>query len=116
MGLIDLILFPLYVLIFHLIFSARRKRMADPILKKYHKQGFWIKVLGTLAFTVFHTLVSPGNDSTGLYYAEGINIARMIRADFSNIKLILMAGKDFDQTLLANPFNEGYFRSESNFF
>jgi len=112
----DLILFPLYVLMFFLFFSWRRKKIEDPLLKKYHKQGFWIKVFGTLAFTVFHTIVSPGNDSTGLYYAEGINIARMISQDLSNIKLILISGKDFDQTLLINPFNGGYFKSESNFF
>ena len=105
MGLADLILFPLYVIIFHLFFSWRRKRIEDPILKKYHKQGFWIKVAGTAAFTFFHTKISPGNDSTGLYYAEGINIAKMISADFSNIKWIFMAGKDFDQSLLINPFN-----------
>ena len=116
MGFIDLILFPLYVLLFHLFFSWRRRRIDDPVLKKYHKQGFWIKVLGALAFTFFHTVVSPGNDSTGLYYVEGINIAKMISADFSNIKWIFMPGAEFDQTLLFDPFNEGYFRSESNYF
>ncbi len=115
MGLTDLILFPFYVLAFSLFFSWRRKRLEDPLLKKYHRQGFWIKVLGTVAFTFFHTKVSPGNDSTGLYYAEGINIARMITADLDNIKLIFMAGRDFDQSLLINPHNEGYFRSESNY-
>jgi hypothetical protein len=115
MGLTDLILFPFYVLAFSLFFSWRRKRLEDPLLKKYHRQGFWIKVLGAIAFTFFHTKVSPGNDSTGLYYAEGINIARMITADLENIKLIFMAGKDFDQSLLINPHNEGYFRSESNY-
>ncbi|MBC7888518.1 MAG: hypothetical protein H7Z13_11615 [Ferruginibacter sp.] len=40
----------------------------------------------------------------------------MISADFSNIKWILMTGKDFDQTLLFNPYNAGYFMSESNYF
>lgn len=116
MGLIDFILFPLYVLLFHLFFSARRKRITDPVLKKYHKRGFWIKVAGTIAFTVFHTLVSPGNDSTGLYFNEGINIAQLISQDNTNIKWIFSSGADFDQSLLFNPFNEGYFRSESNYF
>jgi hypothetical protein len=76
MGLIDFILFPLYVLVFHLIFLARRKRIQDPVLKKYHKQGFWIKVFSTVAFTIFNVYLSPG-DSTGLYYNEGINIAKL---------------------------------------
>lgn len=116
MGLIDLILFPLYILIFHLFFSWRRKYIKDPILKKYHKQGFWIKVFGAFAFTIFHGLISPYNDSTGLYYAEGININHLISNDFSNVKLIFMQGKNFDQNLLVDPGNQGYFRSESNYF
>ena len=116
MGFIDLILFPLYLLLFNLFFSWRRKYITDPVLKKYHKQGFWIKVTGTLAFTIFHTVFSPGNDSTGLYYTEGVNIARLISADFSNIKLIMMPGTEFDQTLLFDPYNSGYFRNDSNFF
>ena len=115
MGLTDLILFPLYVLAFHLFFSSRRKHIEDPVLKKYHKQGFWIKVVGTIAFTFFHTKISPGNDSTGLYFAEGINIAKMITADFDNIKWLFVHGRDFDQSLLINPYNEGYFGSESNY-
>ncbi|MEP7106621.1 MAG: hypothetical protein ABI760_01540 [Ferruginibacter sp.] len=105
----------MYVLIFNLIFSARRKRIEDPVLKKYHRQGFWIKVFSTVAFTIFNVYLSPG-DSTGLYYTEGINIAKLISHDASNLKWIFSAGADFDQTLLFDPFNEGYFRSESNYF
>ena len=116
MGLIDLILFPAYVLLFHLFFYWRRKKIADPVLKKYHRQGFWIKVAGTLAFTLFHGLVNPANDSTGLYFDEGINIAKLILADASNTRWLFMKGVDFDQSLLFNPYNEGYFRSESNYF
>ena len=116
MALTDFILFPVYVLLFHLFFKSRRKKIEDPLLKKYHQQGFWIKVIGAIAFTIFHGIISPGNDSVDLYYTEGINIAKMIKADFSNINMMFMAGKDFDQTLLANPFNGGYFRGESNYF
>lgn len=115
MGLTDLILFPFYVLAFQLFFSWRRKRLKDPLLKKYHKQGFWIKVIGTIAFTFFHTRVSPGNDSTGLYFAEGINIAKLIIGNFDHINLLFIQGQDFDQSLLLNPNNQGYFRSESNY-
>ena len=115
MELKDLILFPLYVLLFHIFFMWRRRRIEDSLLKKYHKQGFWIKVLGTIAFTIFYTRFSSG-DSTDLYFAEGVNIAKMISNDFSNVKWMLVAGKDFDQSLLSNPYNQGYFSSESNFF
>ncbi len=115
MGLIDFILFPLFVFLFHLIFSKRRKRINNDVLKKYHKQAFWIKVFGTVAFTIFSVYISPG-DSTSLYYTEGINIARLISQDASNIKLIFSSGANFDETLLFNPFNQGYFISESNYF
>lgn len=116
MGLIDFILFPLYVLLFHLIFSWRRKHIKDPLLKRYHKQGFWIKVFGALCFTIFHGVISPGNDSISLYYNEGIHIANLIIEDASNIQLIFSSGADFDQSLLFNPLNKGYFSSESNYF
>ena len=116
MGLIDFILFPLYVLLFHLIFSWRRKRIDDPLLKKYHRQGFWIKVVGTIAITIFYTLISPGNDSINLYYNEGVNITKLIAEDRSNIKWLFLPGAEFDQSLLTTPYNQGYFSSESNFF
>ncbi len=116
MELIDVILFPLYVLLFHLIFSWQRKRIKDPLLKKYHKQGFWIKVFGALCFSIFHGIISPGNDSISLYYDEGIHITKLILEDLSNIQLIFSPGADFDQSLLFNPYNKGYFGSESNYF
>lgn len=115
MGLQDLILFPLYVLFFYLFFGSRRKKLVDPQLKKYHAQGFWIKVLSTLAFTIFNVYISPG-DSLGLFYAEGLNIGRMILRDFSNIRLLFIPGTEFDQSQLFNSLNEGYFNSQSNYF
>jgi len=89
--------------------------MQDPWLKKYHKQAFWIKVASTLAFTFFYTVLTTG-DTTVLYYAEGINITKLILKDISNIKLLFIKGVDFDQNLLANSLNRGYFKSESNYF
>ncbi|MBL0357508.1 MAG: hypothetical protein IPP72_11795 [Chitinophagaceae bacterium] len=114
-GLIDIILFPLYVALFALLFAARRKRIKDPVLKKYHRNGFWIKVFSALAYIIFSTFLAKV-DSTYLYYPEGINIAKLILKDFTNIKLLFISGKDFDPNLLADTFNKGYFSSESNFF
>lgn len=114
MGLIDLILFPLYVLFFSLVFSARRKRIEDPVLKKYHLYGFWIKIFSTIAFIIYSVLLK--GDSMSLYYPEGINIAKLIIKDVSNINLLFMPGKEFDENLLADSFNRGYFSSESNYF
>ena len=113
MGLVDLILFPFYVLFFSLVFSARRKRIEDPVLKKYQLYGFWIKVLSTIAFIIYSVLFK--GDSMSLYYPEGINIAKLIIKDFSNIKLLFTPGKEFDENLLADSFNRGYFSSESNY-
>lgn len=89
--------------------------MTDPLLQKYQLQGFWIKVFSTVAFTIFSYYISPG-DSAGIYFGEGSNIFHLILKDPANIKLIFQAGKDFDDNLLADTFNSGYFKLESNYF
>lgn len=114
MGFIDLILFPLYVLFFYILFRVQRKRYKDPVLKKYHNQGFWIKVLGTIAFTIFNAYLSPG-DSVGLYHLEGRNIYHLIMNDSDNLKWLISKGADFDESLLKNIDNSGYFKAESNY-
>lgn len=113
--LIDIILFPLYVALFALFFSWRRKKITDPVLKKYHRIGFWIKVFSAFAYIIY-SLNLAKLDSVFLYYPEGINIAKLILKDISNIKLLFIPGQDFDTDLLADSFNKGYFKSESNFF
>lgn len=114
MGIFDFIVFPFYILLFAFIFSKLGQGYKDPILKKYHKQGFWIKVIACVAFTIFNAYVSPG-DSTGLYHDEGVNIHNLILHDFRNIDLLFSEGKNFDENLLRNPANAGYFKSPSNF-
>ena len=69
MGIFDFIVFPFYLLVFSFIFSRLRQNYKDPLLKKYHKQGFWVKVIACVAFTIFNAYISPG-DSTGLYHAD----------------------------------------------
>lgn len=113
--LIDIILFPLYVGLFALLFAARRKKIQDPLLKKYHRYGFWIKVFSALAYIIFSKFLAKV-DSTFLYYPEGLNIAKLIIKDVNNVKLLFISGKDFDPNLLSDTFNKGYFASESNFF
>jgi len=114
MGYTDFLYFPIYLLFFAFIFKGLRKNYKDPLLKKYHRQGFWIKVFGCIAFTIFNAYISPG-DSTGLYHQEGANIYHLIQKDFNNINLLFTDGKDFDETLLRDPFNAGYFKSPNNF-
>lgn len=113
--LADIILFPLYVGLFAFFFSVRRRRLKDPVLRRYHRNAFWLKVFSALAY-VFFSLFLAKLDSTYLYYPEGINITRLILKDFTNIKLLFIQGKDFDFNLLADSLNKGYFSSESNFF
>jgi len=114
MGFAEFILYPVYVALFYFLFSARRKNYNDPVLEFYHKQGFWIKALAVLPFTLFNTILSPG-DSFGLYYTEGANIFHLILKDASNIKWLYLPGPDFDQSLLKNSLNLGYFRAENNY-
>ena len=114
MGFLDFILFPVYVALFYFIFSARRKNYTDPVLKYYHKQGFWIKIVAVLAFTFFNTVLSVG-DSFLLFYTEGANICRMILQDSSQLKWLYLPSVEFDQALLKNPANTGYLLSENNY-
>ena len=114
MGYSDYLLFPFYLLFFTFLFKRLRKRYKDPVLIKYHKQGYWIKVIGCIAFTIFNVYLSPG-DSTGLYHREGENLFHLILKDASNLKWIFGKGIDFDQSLLKDPWNQNYFRAENNF-
>jgi hypothetical protein len=114
MGYGDLILFPLFLIVLSLYFRAIRNRYDDPLLRKYHRQGFWVKVLGCIAFFTYSVYLSPG-DSIGLYQKEGNNIYHMILQDAGNFHWLFQKGKFFDESLLKDPYNAGYFKSEANF-
>jgi hypothetical protein len=114
MGIFEFILYPFYIALFYFIFKAFRKSYTDPVLQYYHAQGFWIKTLIVLIFAFFNWKISPG-DSFVLYQTEGKNIYDLILKDSGNVKWIFMKGVDFDQSLLRDPWNNGYFRTESNF-
>ncbi len=115
MDVLDFIFFFIYVFLFYVIFAWRRKKLDDPLLRKYHKQGFWLKCLATFTYCIFVVYVSPG-DTNGLYYPEGVNIAKMIMSNPSKISLITHAGSEFDESLLLDIANSGYFSEESNFW
>ncbi|MEY2917926.1 MAG: hypothetical protein RIS73_1640, partial [Bacteroidota bacterium] len=114
MGIFELLLFPFYVAFFYFIFKAFRKNYTDPVLKYYHLQGFWIKSLIVVVFAFFNWKISLG-DSFVLYQTEGKNIYDLALKDFSNMKWVFMKGEFFDESLLRDPWNKGYFRSEANF-
>jgi hypothetical protein len=114
MGYGDLILFPVFLLILSLFFRAIRNTYDDPLLKKYHRQGFWVKVLGCIAFFTYSVYLSPG-DSIGLYQKEGNNIYHLILNNPNHLQWLFQKGKYFDESLLKDPYNGGYFKSEANF-
>ena len=114
MGILDLVLYPVYVTFFYFIFKAFRKNNSNPVLKYYHNQGFWIKIFVVLVFAVFNWKISIG-DSFVLYQVEGKNLYDLILKDPANFKWIFSAAKDFDETLLKDPWNKGYLLGEANF-
>lgn len=114
MDFLDFIIFFIWVFIFHVFFSYRRKRYKRPVLKKYHRRGFWIKVMASLAYSMFVLYLSPG-DTTLLYYPEGVNIYRLILDDPSYFSILVQPAASFDQALLTDISNSGYFDHESNF-
>lgn len=114
MNYVDFLLFPVYVLIFWLYFRYCRKKIQDPILKKYHRSFFWVKTAATLAFALVNVYVLD-SDSFHLYYPEGNNLYHLILNNFSNIHFFFSEGKNFDTNLVSNPKNAGYFVNEGNF-
>ncbi|MEO7264380.1 MAG: hypothetical protein ABIW38_05675 [Ferruginibacter sp.] len=114
MGFLEIILFPVYVFIFYLFVTYKRKRTQDPLLKKYLVQGFWVKIISTIAITIFNWYISPG-DSVTLYYPEGVGIYRMILKDADNLKWLYLPGTDFDLSLAADSWNAGYFSNQGNY-
>ena len=114
MGYGDLILFPVFLIILSLFFRAIRNTYDDPLLKKYHRQGFWVKILGCIAFFTYSVYLSPG-DSIGLYQKEGNNIYHLILHDSNHLQWLFQKGKFFDESYLKDPYNGGYFKSEANF-
>jgi len=114
MTAIDIFLVPVYILMLYLFFRAKRRKYTDPLLQKYHKQGFWIKIFASLLFVLYYSYLTQG-DSTSLYQYEGNNLYRLILHNRNNFKYIFQSGKDFDPSLVKDRFNVGYFRDESNY-
>ena len=114
MDYVDLLLTPIYIFILYLFFRRIRKKYKDPLLQKYHRQGFWIKIFACILFILYYSYLTEG-DSTVLYQLEGNNLYHLILKNADNIKYIFHKGKDFDLSLVKAPGNEGYFREEGNF-
>jgi hypothetical protein len=113
MQLADIFLLPLYILLFYIFFRIKRKKY-DELLRKYHRQGFWIKILASVLFVVYYSYFTLG-DTTALYQHEGNNLFHLILKNGSNFKYLFKSGKNFDLSLVDNPYNKGYFREEGNF-
>jgi len=114
MDIFDFLLFPAYVGLFYFFFKHRKGHLEDPLLQQYFMRGYWAKVAGCVAFTIFNTYVSQG-DSIGVYQPEGAYIYHQILNDFSNIKLLVTPAANYDDSLLYDYYNTGTLKSESNF-
>lgn len=114
MAPVDLLLIPIYVMFFYFFFKGKRKKFHDPLLKKYHLRGFWIKIIASILFILYYSYLTEG-DTTVLYQYEGNNLYHLILKDWHNAKYIFSRGKNFDLSLVSNPYNKGYFKSEGNF-
>lgn len=114
MTFLELILSPFYILLFFLYFKRTRSSLDNEILKKYHRQGFWIKITAVFLFVLYYTYLTTG-DSRDLYFTEGKNFYDLLLQDSSYWKYVFMKGKDFNETLISKPGSFGYFLQEGNF-
>lgn len=114
MTFLDFIVFFIYVFIFNAIFSAVRKKNADPQLRIYHRNAFWIKVFSCFVYSLFVLYISRG-DTSALYFPEGYNFYRLILKDPSNVSLLWSSAADFNEELLSSPDALGYLKDDSNY-
>ena len=114
MDFLDFIVFFIWVFIFYLIFSIKRRKFENEELKKIHRRAYILRVISSMAYSLFILYISPG-DSTTLYFPEGINIQHLILKDFSNISILFLPSSSFDQSLLTTFSNLNYFNHEGNF-
>lgn len=110
----DLLLTPLFIILLYFIFKRIRNKYDDQILKKYHRQAFWVKMIGSCFFIIFYGFIT-GGDSTSLYHTEGKNLYLLILRDAQNIEYLFKPGSEFNLHLVKNSANKGYFGGEANF-
>jgi hypothetical protein len=116
MDIVDYLLFPFYVLAFFFLVKYRLKKNADPVLRKFYKRAFWIRVVSCFAFSIFLIYISPG-DSFGTYYGEALNIYKQSLNDVSVIgKMIFTSAKNIDESLFSKDIGGAIvFADENNY-
>lgn len=111
----DIVLFPVYIALFYYLLKKIKGKATDPVLQLYLTRGFWVRVIGCLAFTVFNTYLSPG-DSISVFFPESVNLHQLIGKDIGNFdKVFFTAASNIDGTLLLDPGNEVIFNTENNY-
>ena len=110
----DLLLIPVFIFLLSFIFKKIRNKYDDPLLKKYHHQAFWVKMIGSIFFIIFYGLLT-GGDSFDLYHTEGRNLYQLILKNAQNIEYLFKPGDQFNLHQVKNPYNAGYYRVEANF-
>lgn len=112
---LELLLAPLYIFLLHLFFKRRRKKLPTAALRKYHKQAFWIKILGCFLFVLYYTYLT-GGDTRSLYYAEGYNLFTALRRTPAAWGYLLRGSIDYDALRIFGQGSLGYLLGDANYF
>jgi hypothetical protein len=105
---IDVIAFPLCILLFLLIIRAKANNTNDPKLRKIYYAGFVFKIICVIAFAGLTEYYFKGGD-TGLYYQATKDLRKAVSDDMGNFGLILTTSKiTLDHPLVNYFYYDGY--------
>jgi hypothetical protein len=116
MGLIEVLIFPIYILVFYSLVKKRIRGMEDPVLGKYYQWGFMARVASCMLYTFFLVFLSPG-DSFGIYFTEAHHIFTQILKDPSTIeKMIFTSAQNIEPSLFSPDVGGAVvFNNENNY-
>lgn len=81
---IDIVAFPVCLLLFFFIIRARARRNRDPKIQALYFKAFYFKVICVVAYTLITEFYFKGGD-TGLYFQASKDLKAAINADINNV-------------------------------
>lgn len=81
---IDIVAFPVCLLLFFFIIRARARRNRDPKIQALYFKAFYFKVICVVAYTLITEFYFKGGD-TGLYFQASKDLKTAINADINNV-------------------------------
>lgn len=123
MGSISLYDWIVFILLTYLIvfFTKKylKKHSSDFLVQKYFKTGLYLKIIGSLAFALFHNYVVKGGDTFG-YYVTGMDILKQLMINPINyFRLVFSSFESITDLRLNIAWSWGddiMWLGESNFF